>query len=294
VQDKRMSDSERLPPELIGDLDAQQVINVVSCLPEKVAQRKIRRIIFDKLYRPKNPVEQYWLLRWIGDQTSLSRQFQFYSKIAASYKSMEAYLDVEARYMISEIIVVIDGCNTLNRSDDTREDRVQLIFSALTVLWHLYLFLGMREEFFQVCERGVRILDGIDDSQIGPSFYATCTNVSRCMAVAYLAAILKDDNHLRDASIRGLKRSFMLAINNSFDHPKVFEEFMESTRIYHEIVTLRTKNTESLLRCAVRPEKPEKVTRLLENFRAFESELMQRDRPGFFAWVLRTFPGDRR
>lgn len=242
--------------------------------------RVLRKIVYDKNFRPVCIREQAELLRYIFEDLNFSLSHRLNALTAHSHKVMEGMLPDLVDSAIKDLLISHKMVDRLGFSDNIRMDRNHIYFSMLTVLWHLYIYKGDIDKFLMVGELAFDQFENLDDETLTNGFYQTCTNLVRCHAVAYLNASIKGDRVLCDRVFKSLERVLYLGVVHSDSHEVKFKEYIGVTSVYFTIKRYRNvflenakgtdlyhKACEDLVLFSIRSHGQEKVQRIKDNIR---------------------------
>lgn len=242
----------------------------------------IKSIIYKKSFRPTRLSDQMKLLKKIYLFEELELCHRLGAVTAYSHKAMESidYSEVEnAILLIEKNLEEVEG---IGRSKRLREDSLHIHFSMLSVLWHLYFFIGDFDSFLSVGKGSLNKIETLTVENVGPTFYQTCTNVMRVLLVSYLSGLVEnsEDDCLKSYTL--MKNVLWLGLVSS-DYNKVkFEEFLGITSLYHDLNSFKQsfdgvfinkfpskKGIETVIKGAMRPHGREKMLhmeKLIDDF----------------------------
>ena len=182
----RVPNGRKMEPA-VPALDHSAVLRHMDSLGRRARRRFALRVLGDKKFRPESREEQFLLLRAIAVHNEFSQGVRSTANIAAAHKAMESLSEARSREMASLVAADLDRLDALGHSYDIRKDRVHLTFSALAVLFHLYLYLDERKRFVEVGERARSTVSRLNRQTLRRGFLVSSTNTVRCLAVSALA-----------------------------------------------------------------------------------------------------------
>ncbi|MDP5129523.1 MAG: hypothetical protein NWQ54_01475 [Paraglaciecola sp.] len=194
------------------------VVLLANNVDDQGENKLIKKIIYDKTFRPKNLKDQADLLILIHSTQEFPLYHRLNALTAYCHKVMESMQLDLVDDAISLVLKNLDEVNALEYSDYIRNDKNHIKFSMLTVLWHLYLFKGDIVPFLDVGIMCVSEFEAIDSRILTKGFYQTCTNLIRCLCVAYLGASIAGNVEAEEKIFNLIEKALWLGIVNSDDH----------------------------------------------------------------------------
>lgn len=264
--------------EDIVAMSADEAIAWLSNLDEERAIKFQKAILFGKTNRPDSKLQQLKLLKFIAQNPIASQEMRAFGTIAAAHKAMEALEDTEVRALLPQIDEVIRLSDGLPNGDMIRENGIHVKFSAYSVAWHMAIFLGAGDVFFQYGDSAVEDFERVDRTELGKPFFQTCTNVVRCTAVSVIHGAVLNDVDKVDRALRAMKRAASIGIEEAWDHEVIFKEYTMVPRTLEACLFLKKKVSEDCKAVSIpkllktifdnvlRKHEPKKVVTMKEKF----------------------------
>lgn len=248
-----------------------EVVDSYESSKDKV--RFIKNFIYNKKFRDCSIQSQKIFLRFIIEETEQELAVLLNARIAYAHKSMESLSFDDVNYALTLIRENIDLSTDLENTDYIRTDKKHILFSSLSVLFHLLYFKSDFMEIPYYCNLSLQKFK-IERSYTS-AFYQTCTNVSRVMSFGLISFYREGNLSKSKECLNLIKNSFQAGVINSDQDPVKFLEFLEATQMYHcarkvvEGGDDSDRLLEDLFLVSIRPHGYDKVNTLLANFRGY-------------------------
>ncbi|MDP5129453.1 MAG: hypothetical protein NWQ54_01125 [Paraglaciecola sp.] len=274
----------KLCVDQVQNLPWENTFNIIIENYKKNSDPKfVRKVIYNKSFRPKLIDEQASLLYAISESAIFEPVIIINATTAFSHKAMESHNIELCNIALEKINAILESNFDLPYSEDIRSDYLHVLFSLYSVALHLSLYLKKYNKVIQLSNDSNQLFDKLCPSNFKSGFYQTSGNVLRCLIFLTAFSDKNADPIFLKRNLDKFSEILHLALTFADDDKVKFLEFKTYFRIYwcmNDLYELTKSNSFGdeysslklkLLRISLRHHDSEKVNLLISNYAEFQA-----------------------